>query len=64
MRMRLAGQCIRHNEEVTNRLVLCYPTEGRPVRGIKRVHYVDNLPQVAGLVNVEELKKIMKDRVE
>ena len=62
--MRLAGHCIRHTDEMANRLVLWQPTEGRTRRGRGRVNYVDSLFQDTGMANVEELRIIMEDRVE
>jgi len=38
-RMRLAGHCIRHTEEVANKLVFWQPTEGRAGRGRRRINY-------------------------
>ena len=40
--MRLSGHCIRHNEEMANRVILWKPTEGRTGRVRRRVNYVDN----------------------
>ena len=63
-RMRLAGHCIRHTEEMANKLVLWQPTEGRTGRGRRRVTYVDTLLRDTGMENVQELWTIMEDRVE
>ena len=49
-----------HND----RMALWQPTEGKTGRGRRRIECVDNFLQDAGLDNVEELRKIMEDRVE
>ena len=61
--MRLAGNSIRHTEEMANILVLWKPTEGRTGRGRRRVHHVDNLLQDAEKDNVEEERTIMEDSI-
>ena len=63
-RMRLAGHCIRHTEEIANSLVLWQPTVGKTGRGRRRINYVDNLLQDTGMDNVDELRTIMEDRAE
>ena len=60
-RMRLAGQCVRH-DEVANKLVLWQPTDGHANRGRQTVTYVDNLLQDTGLGNTSELQAVMMDR--
>ena len=61
-RMRLAGHCIRHTEEVANKLVLWQPTEGRQSRGRRRATYIDTLFEDTETANIQELKTIMEDR--
>ena len=63
-RMRLAGHCIRHNEEISNKLVLWEPTEGRTRRGRRRFTFIDALLEDTGMDNVQELNTIMQDRKE
>ena len=63
-RMRLAGHCIPHTEEKANKLILWLPTEGKTRSGRRRFTYVDNLLQDTGMENVQELRAIMKDRIE
>ena len=46
-RMRLAGHCVRHDDEVANKLVLWQPTD--TIRGRQKITYVDNLLQDTGL---------------
>ncbi len=61
-RLRLAGHCARHQEEVASDLVLWQPLEGRTNRGRKRTTYIDTLLQDTGLANVAELKTCIMDR--
>ena len=61
-RMRLAGHCVRHEDEVANKLVLWQPTNGHANRGRQTMTYVDNLLQDTGLENRSELQTVMMDR--
>ena len=61
-RMRLAGHCVRHEDEVANKLVLWQPTDGHANRGRQTMTYVDNLLQDTGLENRSELQTVMMDR--
>ena len=61
-RMRLAGHCVRHDDEVANKLVLWQPTDGHANRGRQTMTYVDNLLQDTGLGNTSELQTVMMDR--
>ena len=63
-RMRLAGHCIRHKEEVSSKLILWHPTEGKTNGGRRNKTFVDNLLQDTGMVNTQELRTIMSDREE
>ena len=63
-RMRLAGHCLRHPEEIANKLVLWEPQEGTRNRGLQKTTYVDNLLQDTGMDNTLELKSLMENRVE
>ena len=63
-RMRLAGHCWRHPEEIANTLVLWEPQEGTRNRGLQRTTYVDNLLQDTGMENSLELKSLMENRLE
>ena len=63
-RMRIAGHCIRHSEEMASKLVLWEPTEGRTRRGRRRFTYIDALLEDTRMVNVQELRTIMQDRSE
>ena len=61
-RMRLAGHCVRHDDEVTIKLVLWQPTDGHANRGSQKMTYVDNLLQDIGLGKTSELQTDMMDR--
>ena len=50
-RMRLAGHCIRHKEEIASDLVLWESSEGRASRGRRRRNFVDNLLEDTGMDN-------------
>ena len=63
-RMRLAGHCWRHPEEIANKLVLWEPQEGTRNRGLQKTTFVDNLLQDTGLENSLELGSLMVNRVE
>ena len=62
--MRLAGHCLRHPEEIANKLVLWEPLEGIRNRGPQKTTYVDNLLRDTGMDNTLELRSIMEDRSE
>ena len=57
------GECIRHSDEVANKLVLWEPTEGKRKRGRRRLTFVDNLLEDTEMENVQEMKTIMLDRM-
>ena len=61
-RLRLAGHCARHPEEVANRLVLWEPLEGTKNRGRQKTTFIDNLLRDTGMENTSELRTLMKDR--
>ena len=61
-RLRLAGHCIRHPEEIANQLVLWEPTQGRTSRGRPKLTYIDNLKSDTGLLDINEIKTAMEDR--
>ena len=62
-RLRLAGHCIRHPEEIANKLVLWEPLDGTRNRGPQKTSYVDNLLRDTGIENSLELRSLMEDRV-
>ena len=61
-RIRLAGHCVKHEDEVANKLVLWQPTDGHANRGRQKMTYVDNLLQDTGLGNIREMQTVMVDR--
>ena len=61
-RIQLAGHCVRHDDEVANKLVPWQPTDGPANQGRQKVTYVDNLLQDTGLGNTSELQTAMMDR--
>ena len=61
-RMGLAGHCIRHEDEIANKLVLWQPNDGRVRRARQKINYIDVLLQDTGVTNAAELKTIMLDR--
>ena len=63
-RLRLAGHCIRHPEEIANKLVLWEPLDRTRNRGPQKTSYVDNLLRDTGIENSLELRSLMEDRVE
>ena len=63
-RMRLAGHCIRHQEEIANKLVLWEPLDGTRNRGVQPTSYIDTLLRDAGVESTSELKSLMEDRKE
>ena len=65
-RVRLAGHIMRHETEVSNKLLLWQP-DGRRKRGRRKCgrrskNYIDNLLEDTGLADINELKTLMKDR--
>ena len=63
-RMRLAGHCIRHTEEIANKLILWEPLEGTRNRGVQSTTYIDTLLRDAGVESTSELRSLMEDRNE
>ena len=63
-RMRLAGHCIRHTEEIANKIILWEPLEGTRNRGAQSTTYIDSLLNDAGVDNTSELRSLMEDRDE
>ena len=61
-RMRLAGHCIRHEEEIASKLVLWEPLDGTRNRGVQPTSYIDNLLRDSGVETTNELRSLMEDR--
>lgn len=62
-RLRLAGHCVRHDEEIASSLILWDPPHGRRSRGRPPTTFIDTLKRDTGLNNVGDLGRVMKDRV-
>ena len=61
-RMRIAGHCARHQEEVAHDLLLWSPTMGSVNRGRRPLNYIDCLLEDTGVDNKRELSSLMADR--
>lgn len=61
-RLRLAGHCVRHPEEIASQLVLWKPLRGNPGRGRKRTDFIDVIKRDTSLDNIEDIRKVMQDR--
>ena len=62
-RLRLAGHAQRHPELTLNKLILWEPKHGRADRGRPRLTFIDNLKADTGLRSVEEIARLMEDKV-
>ena len=62
MRMKLAGHCIRHQEEEASKLTLWQPVAGKRNVGRRKIDYIDCLLKDCDLNNVNEMRKAMEDR--
>ena len=58
-RLRIAGHCVRHEEEIAHHLILWEPTRGR-----RAVTFIDNLKEDTNLEDAAEIKKWMENREE
>ena len=56
-RLRIAGHCVRHEEEIAHHLILWEPTRGNRGRGRRAVTYIDNLKEDTNLEDAAEIKK-------
>ena len=61
-RLRLAGHCVRHANEVASDIVLWQPTHGRTCVGRPAVTYTDMLQNDTGLKSISEIRSAMMDR--
>ena len=61
-RMRLAGHCVRHNEEEASKFVPWNPTRGRSKRGKRKTTFIDTLLRDTGCENENEIRTAMMDR--
>ena len=60
--LRITGHCVRHKEEMANRLKLWQPTTGQRRRERQSVSYVDCLLEDTGADNTNKMEAIMMDR--
>ena len=63
-RLKIAGHCVRHPEEIAHHLILWEPTKGKRNRGRRAVNFMDNLKEDTGLEDIKEVKILMENRVE
>ncbi len=61
-RLRLAGHCVRHSEEIASSLVLWHPTHGQRKRGRPVKNFVDTLQEDTGLKTTSEMRVVMLER--
>ena len=62
-RLRLAGHCARHNEEIASKALLWEPQHGHPNRGRRRTTYIDTIKADTILDNTKEIRDAMLDQV-
>ena len=63
-RLRLAGHCVRHQEEIASDLVLWQPVDGRTSRGRPKMTFIKVLLNNTGLETTQELKTCMMNRAQ
>ena len=61
-RLRLAGNCLRHPEEIASHLVLWQPTIGSTSRERKATTFVNTLKRDTYLDSIQEIKTTAMDR--
>ena len=61
-RLKLAGHCVRHTEEMASKLILWEPVHGRSRRGRPPISYIDTLKKDTELDSVTEIRTAMMDR--
>ena len=61
-RLKLSGHCVRHDEEVSSKLVLWQPSTGKRKRGRRKLTYIDTLLDDTGLETALELRSAMLNR--
>ena len=61
-RLRFAGHCTRHPEEIASQLVLWEPLHGHVSRRRKPVDYIDLIKRDTGIELTEHLQHAMNDR--
>jgi len=63
-RMKLAGHCVRHGDEMASKVVLWEPNRGQRIQGDSAQHYIDVLLKDTVLHYVNELHTAMNNREE
>ena len=61
-RLRLAGHCVQHREEIASKLVMWQPLARNSKRGRKAINYVDTLARDTDLESTKEIENAMLDR--
>ena len=61
-RLRLAGHCVRHPEEIASQLVLWQPVRGNAGRGRKATDFIDVIKRDTNLDSTEDIRNVMLDR--
>ena len=61
-RLRLAGHCVRHPEEIASQLVLWQPVRGNAGRGGKTTDFIDVIKRGTNLDSIEDIRNVMLDR--
>ena len=61
-RMRIAGHCLRHNDEMAHNLILWEPKFGTRNRGRQKYYFIYNLKEDTDLKVIDEIWKVMSDR--
>ena len=62
-RLRIAGHCARHNEEIASKALLWEPQHGHPNRGRRRTTYIDTIKADTILDNTKEIRDAMLHQV-
>ena len=60
--MKIAGHCVRHQEEEASKLTMWQPAHGKRSVGRRKLSYIDTLLNDTGLDNVGELIEAMIHR--
>ena len=61
-RLRLAGHCVRHPEEIASQLVLWQPVRGNAGRGRKTTDFINIIKRDTNLDSTEDIRNVMLDR--
>ena len=61
-RLRLAGHCVRHPEEIASQLILWQPVCGNAGRGRKTTDFINIIKRDTNLDSMEDIRNVMLDR--